>query len=96
MSRETSGWSWLNSWSAKEDDPSARAKADADDLALAKAFARCFSTPDGQKVAAYLRAITLDRHLGPLSSDQALRHLEGQRHLAAHIFALTDRGRSGS
>ncbi len=58
----------------------------------AVAFARCFSTPDGARVLAVLRALTLDRALGPDTAEPILRHLEGQRHLVATILALAARG----
>lgn len=58
----------------------------------AAAFARCFATPDGARVLAVLRALTLDRALGPGAPEPMLRHMEGQRHLVATILALTARG----
>lgn len=62
------------------------------DTELAGAFARCFAGIDGRRALAHLRALTLDRHLGPAAPDAALRHLEGQRALVAHILALVVRG----
>lgn len=79
------GWDWLDATAAPPEgaeDP-------------APAFARCFAGPDGARVLAALRAMTLDRALGPDASDAALRHLEGQRQLVAAILALTARGRAG-
>ncbi|MCW2245351.1 hypothetical protein M2352_000942 [Azospirillum fermentarium] len=58
----------------------------------AASFARCFSTPDGVRVLAVLRALTLDRALGPDAPEPMLRHMEGQRHLVATILALAARG----
>ncbi len=62
--------------------------------ALSIAFARCFSTREGERVLAHLKAVTLDRALGPDSSDALLRHLEGQRQLVASILAQIERGRT--
>lgn len=59
----------------------------------APAFARCFAGPDGARVLGVLRAMTVERTLGPDASDAALRHLEGQRALVAAILALAARGR---
>lgn len=59
----------------------------------APSFARCFAGPDGERVLAVLRAMTLGRSLGPDAPDAALRHLEGQRALVATILALAARGR---
>ncbi len=61
--------------------------------ALARAFARAFSGADGELALSHLRALTLERCLGPDASDQALRCLEGQRLLAAHILSLVEQGR---
>jgi hypothetical protein len=87
MSGAESGWTWL-------DQPPARAHGD-DDLLLARQAARLFATPDGEALLQHLKSMTLDRCLGPESGDNALRHLEGQRHLVLHLLALAARGRSG-
>jgi len=62
---------------------------------LAHAFARCFAGGDGQQVLGHLRALTLERALGPDAPDSLLRHLEGQRQLVLTIQALIARGRAG-
>lgn len=77
-----SGWDWLNG--------AARTPDDAD---RAASFARCFAGPDGARVLGALKAMTLDRALGPDAPEAALRHLEGQRQLVATILALVARGR---
>ncbi len=64
------GWSWFESVPGTPADP-----------ALADAYHHCFAGPAGQRVLAHLRALTLDRALGPEASPAALRHLEGQRAL---------------
>lgn len=64
--------------------------ADADDLA--RAVARCFAGADGVRVLDHLRGLTLHRTLPPAATDAALRHLEGQRALVAHLLALVARG----
>jgi hypothetical protein len=87
MSRPESGWAWL-------ENP-AGPKGDETLLVLARQAARLFATPDGEAVLEHLKSMTLDRCLGPESGDNALRHLEGQRHLVLHLLALAARGRAG-
>lgn len=58
-----------------------------------KAFARLFSSDDGRKVLAHLQVMTFQRALGPGTSDEQLRYLEGQRAMVASILRLIDRGR---
>jgi hypothetical protein len=65
----------------------------AGDADLALAFARCFRGRDGEWVLAYLKAMTLDRALGPNVADATLRHLEGQRQLVAYMLNMVERGR---
>ena len=60
---------------------------------IERAFARCFAGSEGELVLSHLRGLTLDRALGPNSTDAALRHLDGQRCLFLHIQSLIDRGR---
>lgn len=60
---------------------------------LARAFARCFAGADGARVLDHLRRLTTGRVLGPEATCAALRHLEGQRALVAHIAGLVARGR---
>lgn len=59
---------------------------------VAASFARCFSTPDGRRVFAHLRAIAFGRTFGPEVSEAMLRHVEGQRQLLARIASLVRRG----
>lgn len=84
---DPTGWDWLDGAA-----PGANAGGGADDPA--PGFARCFASDDGLRVLETLRAMTLDRALGPDASDAALRHLEGQRQLVAVILALTARGQT--
>lgn len=79
---ESNGWAWFA-------DPAATPATDDP----APSFARCFGGPDGARVLGVLRAMTVERTLGPEASDAALRHLEGQRQLVATILALVARGR---
>lgn len=58
-----------------------------------KAFARLFSTDDGQKVLSHLQVITFQRALGAESPNEQLRYMEGQRSMVATILRLIDRGR---
>lgn len=82
---DPAGWDWFAARSAPVpgEDP-------------APSFARCFSTADGERVLAALKAMTLERTLGPEAPDSALRHLEGQRVLVATILALAARGRGAA
>lgn len=87
MSTPEPGWDWF-------DPPPPPAGAQR--LAVARAFARAFSGADGELALSHLRALTLERCLGPEASDAALRCLEGQRLLAAHILSLVEQGRDPS
>ncbi|PWC82300.1 hypothetical protein TSH100_24105 [Azospirillum sp. TSH100] len=87
---EQGGWDWLEPPSACGFDNATAPEADP-----APSFARCFAGNDGARVLAVLRAMTLDRALGPDAPEAALRHLEGQRQLVATILALVVRGRVG-
>lgn len=62
---------------------------------LARCFALCFSGSAGKRVLAHLRAITIERTLGPAASDGLLRYVEGQRQIVSYMAALAERGRSG-
>jgi len=84
ISTDEEGWAWFD-----------RGQAPAADRALSETFARCFKGGDGEAVLAHLRAVTLERALGPGATDAQLRHLEGQRQLVAHILSLVARGRDG-
>lgn len=86
---EQAGWDWLEASPSAGPDPATATDADP-----APSFARCFAGGDGLRVLAVLRAMTLDRALGPDAPEAALRHLEGQRQLVATILALVARGRA--
>ncbi len=60
---------------------------------IEKAFARLFSSDDGQRVLAHLQVVTFQRALGVNAADEHLRYMEGQRSLMATILRLIDRGR---
>lgn len=62
---------------------------------IAAAFARCFRGEDGERALGYLRRLTIERRPAPDCSEAELRHLEGQRHLAATIAQLVARGKFG-
>ena len=83
MSASENAWPWGQA-------PESAAAEDT----LARAAARVFSGADGETFAHYLRAITLERALGPDAPIAQLRHLEGQRQLVRHILALAERGRA--
>jgi hypothetical protein len=80
------GWSWFDT-----DNDEA---INFEDSELFRSFARCFRGADGEMVLDHLRRIILDRRLGPESSDAALRFLEGQRSVVAHILSMLECGRS--
>jgi len=58
------------------------------DSEIREAFAKCFAGREGKIVLSYLKRLTLKRWLGPDSSVDELRHLEGQRCLVSHILTL--------
>ena len=76
------------------DRPATRFAGSSPEEAAALA-ARCFRGADGAALLAYLKALTLDRALGPDAEDAALRHLEGQRHFVRHICTLIEVGQNG-
>lgn len=61
------------------------------DEEIRQAFARCFNSREGRIVLSFLKRLTLERYLGPDSSADALRHLEGQRYLVGYILTLINR-----
>lgn len=56
-------------------------------------YARCFGTPSGRAVLDHLRKITVERILGPNTSDNELRWAESQRALVRQIESQIARGR---
>ncbi len=83
-----SGWSFLN------DRPG---DVILDEMpAIARAFARCFRTNEGDKVLSYLQKMTKGRVLTASASDAEMRYLEGQRALVTHIETLIERGRGAA
>jgi hypothetical protein len=98
MSGSQTGWSWFERGTSSGAEPSldeVSAERNDPDRALRVAYARCFATPEGEKVLKHLRAVTLDRVLGPDASTPMLRHLEGQRQLVSSMAAWVERGRIG-
>ena len=71
------GWAWFA-------HDAAPVEPDPEELALCRAFARCFAGADGR--------VVLERRLPPSGSDAELRHLEGQRCVVAQIVAMVERG----
>jgi hypothetical protein len=59
-----------------------------------RAAAACLGTTDGRLLLRHLHRAFLDRRLPPSASDAELRHLEGQRSVAAHLMLLAERGRA--
>lgn len=70
----------------------ARPPAAPPDDDTAKLAARLFNSVDGDAFLDHLRGFTKNRVLPPTASDQALRHLEGQRALVGYIEAMIARG----
>lgn len=87
MTSSRDGWDWFESAAANPDDAAA-AETDAE---LAHAFASCFRGSHGRRVLRHLKALTLERVLGPESPDTLLRYVEGQRRLVAYICTLVER-----
>jgi len=56
-------------------------------------FARIFSSDDGQKVIAYLRATVNARVAGPEAGEGMLRYHDGQRGLLQTINGLIEQGK---
>lgn len=90
MSATENPWPWGAAPEPGSESPGAGPSGDA----LARAAAKVFSGADGERLAKYLRAITLERALGPDAAVAQLRHLEGQRQLVRHLLALAERGRA--
>ena len=96
MSEPQKGWSWFERGEERTFEHSRSGEDLPDpDRELRLAYARCFGGPDGEKVLKHLRAITLERALGPSATADMLRHIEGQRQLVSYIAALAQRGRAG-
>lgn len=87
MTSSHDGWDWFESAARSSDDVA----AEETDAELARAFAGCFRGSHGSRVIRHLRALTLERVLGPESPDNLLRYVEGQRQLVAYICTLVER-----
>ncbi|HEY1096103.1 MAG TPA: hypothetical protein VGF14_02580 [Alphaproteobacteria bacterium] len=59
---------------------------------LARAYARCFNSRDGQMVLEHLHQITVFRITDPLIDPAALRQLEGQRQLVLFVCQQMAKG----
>lgn len=92
MSSDEQGWAWFD---PLRDPAMKTAWKETGNSDLPKLVARCFNSPDGRRVLQHLRAITLERSLGPGAADAMLRHLEGQRSLVVYLATLTARGAAG-
>lgn len=91
MTETDGGWSWFG---PATDEPAEPVTGRDDEHEASRFFARCFLSPDGQRVLEYLSALTLGRSAGPQASEALLRHLEGQRALVLHIQMLVRKGRN--
>ena len=60
--------------------------------AVARSFARCFQSPDGQIVLEHLHQQTLCRVTDPVTPHDQLRFLEGQRQLILWLFQMIAKG----
>jgi hypothetical protein len=89
MPGHDSGWAWFDVTS-NETQNRKRPSGVTEDLL--KAYVRTFRNEAGAEVMRHLRAITVDRVIGPDASDNLLRHVEGQRQLVNYIANLAERG----
>jgi len=80
-------WNWFEPTSPRQTRPSPFDKPQ-----LEKIASRIFQSHEGRYLLDYLRAITIERTLGPDASDSLLRHLEGQRQLVAMLTKMVERG----
>lgn len=62
---------------------------------VARSYARCFNSRDGQVVLEHLHHITLFRFTDPLMDSVALRQLEGQRQLVLFMCQQMAKGQKG-
>ena len=76
------------------------ARPEADEAQINGDCLRCFSSPEGRRVLAYLKRITVLHVLGPTASDAELRDMEGRRFIVGlmdrrtNLAATTDAGRA--
>lgn len=89
MSQGLSGWAWFDSDNL-DGEPAANDAHGNENLP--QLFARTFQGRNGSHVLSHLKAITLERTLGPNAADPMLRHLEGQRQLVSYILSLVEHG----
>jgi hypothetical protein len=87
MTSSHDGWDWFDSAAGTLEDVA----AEETDAELVRAFASCFRGSHGSRVLKHLRALTLERVLGPESHDNLLRYVEGQRQLVVYICTLVER-----
>ncbi len=57
---------------------------------IERLFKRVFRSDDGQKALTYLQYITFHRTLNATSTEEQLRHQEGERSLVRKIMQLAD------
>jgi len=89
MPGHESGWAWFD---VTPPEAINRARPSGITADLLNAYVRTFRSEAGCQVMRHLRAITVDRVIGPDASDALLRHLEGQRQLVNYIANLAERG----
>jgi hypothetical protein len=87
MNDPLDNWKWFGDDEARKTAPS---KFDTEQIA--NIAARLFQSTEGQYLIDFLRAITIERTLGPDAPGAQLRHLEGQRQLIATLTNLINRG----
>jgi hypothetical protein len=68
--------------------------AKSEQKAVARSFARLFSTEDGKRVLSYLQHITCNRAMPSMVDEAQLRYTEGQRSVVKIITTLIERGKS--
>lgn len=63
------------------------------DMQISETVASLFSTPSGEEVLRYLRAVTIEMVNGPAVSATELMHMEGQRYIVGLIERRIAHGR---
>lgn len=62
-------------------------------MQISETVASLFSTPSGEEVLRYLRAVTIEMVNGPAVSATELMHMEGQRYIVGLIERRIAHGR---
>ena len=85
MEDAESGWDWFQDRNRSTATDAFEPNQEAE---LSKCFVRCFGTAEGMKVLRHLRALTVERTVGPHATESLLRYLEGQRQIVLYIESV--------